>query len=455
MPPILALIFCLGFVIVLLYFERRQNPTASFALWIPTVWMLICGSRPLGHWFELNLSDTSPEAGSPIDRYVLSTLILLSILVVYMRRVDWSSTLKNNRSLIFLYLFLGISILWSDIPDVSARRWIRLLGAIPIAMVVLSERSPLAALESIFRRVAYVLLPFSVLFIKYYPHWGVTYGRWSGLPSWKGVTLGKNALGQLCAISIIFIIWAYLRERRGKGFLKTGFIKVTDGLILVIANFLLIGIGGAYSATSVSVLLVGTLFLLILYQMERTAKSISFLIIFVIFLVWILLTFYEPLVSVVTEILGRDETFTGRTDMWRMTLEAAARNPILGTGFGSYWGTTGNKIAEAFGGTVTGHNGLLDVYVETGIIGIILLLGFHLGFYGRFRKEINRNFDWAVFGICFLVIGLLCNYTESLFLRSSSYYWNITIFLSIIFSGKYLNKDRNDLLPAESIKSSS
>jgi O-antigen ligase len=452
MPPTLALIFCVGLIIVLLFNERKQNPTASYALWIPTIWMLICGSRPLGRWFEPTAKNI--EEGSPLDRWVLSILIFLALLVLYKRKIAWSLIIKNNFSLIFLCIFTGFSILWSDFPFLSFKRWIKLLGAIPIAMVVLSEKSPFGALESVFRRCAYVLIPFSLILIKYYPHLGRAYGRWSGLPMWIGVTSTKNGLAQLCAVSIFFFIWAFIRDRREKRFVKIRFRKITDRLILAIAIFLLAGIGGAYSATSISALVVGTVTLLILYKVKGVEGRISMFIVCATVLVWLFMTFSKSFVEVVAGILGRDETFTGRKDMWLMLINAAARHPLLGTGFGGYFGTPGNEFAEAQDGSVTGHNGLLNVLVEVGVVGLIILLGFHLSFYRKLLKGLKREFDWGVFGIAFLIMALLWNYTESLFLEPTSYIWGITIILSVIFSSPYLGKKVNNLPRVESVSES-
>jgi len=435
MPPIIALIICLIFITFLLWNERKQNPNISFALWIPTIWMLICGSRALGRWFSSNLSATNIEEGSPIDRLVLSTLIFISILIIFKRKVNYLSILKNNTALIILLIFAGLSILWSDFPFLSFKRWIKLLGPIPVAMVVLSEKSPLEAMESIFRKCAYILLPLSVVLIKYYPHLGRAYGRWSGQTMWTGVTITKNSLGWLCAFSAFFFVWSYLKNKKNENVLKNDLLHICDLLVFLIAIYLLKGIGGAYSATSISIFGVGLISLFILNKKPLYAKNISKFLFFGTILIWVILTFSESFSATLTSLLNRDETFTGRREMWVMLIQAGARHPILGTGYGGYFGTPGNEFTETFGGHWS-HNGLLSVYVELGIVGIILVLMFHLEFYKRFRIIIYRNFNWGIFGICFLVMSMLCNYTENIFLNSQTYYWNIMIFLMILFSAK-------------------
>lgn len=439
MPPTLMLILCATLVTMLLYIERKGNQSASLALWIPTFYMLILGSRPIGRWLGKTIvlvESSDIEAGSPPDAITLSILFLFALIIIFRRKTEWSWILKDNFALVLLYIYVGISILWSDYTFVSFKRWFRLIEAIPIAMVVLSERSPLDALESVFRRCAYVLVPFSLILAKYYPHLGVSYGRWSGLLAWTGVTTTKNALGHLCLVSSIFIIWAFLKDRRVKNISKTTTITLADGFILTIAVYLLFGGPGGFSATSTANFIVVILSMILFYKMGNRAEQTATLLISAVVLVWIILIFSESFVSTITSLLGRDSTFTGRTDIWAMALRDAAQHPILGTGFGSYFATD-NEFSRTFG--YTGHNGLLDIYVELGVVGIILVLVFFLSFYRRVRGELAQSFDWGVFGICVLIMSLLANYTESLFLKSSSYIWASMIFLTIVFSAPCLN----------------
>ena len=439
MPPILMLIFCTALVALLLHIERKGNPSASLALWIPTLYMLILGSRPVGSWFGLQTSTV--EAGSPMDMAVLITLLVFALIVLFWRKNEWSLTLKNNFALIFLYAFVGISILWSDYTFLSFKRWIRLLLVIPMALVVLSERSPLAALESIVRRCAYVLVPFSIILAKYYPHLGVTYSRWSGFLSWNGVTLQKNALSQLCLLSIFFIIWTFARDKRN-GFKPTS-KTLADGLIWVIAVYMLFGGPGGYSATSTANFVVIILCLTLFYKMGNWATQTATLLTSGAVMAWVLLIFSESFVSTMTPLVGRDATFTDRIEVWAMALRDAAQHPILGTGFGAYFATDNEFTRTYFH---TGHNGLVDVYVELGVVGVIFVLVFLFSFFRKVHRVLNQSFDWGVLGIIFLIITLLANYTESLFIKSSSYMWNTLIFLAVLFSAPHLYAKENGAL---------
>lgn len=448
MSPILALIICVAFILLLLSMEHNQNRTASSALWIPTLWMLICGSRPVGDWFQYRvaspLGEDLSEAGSPIDRIVLGGLILLALYIIYRRKIKWSLVLKDNSGLVFLFIFSGLSILWSDFPFISLRRWMRLAGVIPVAIVILSELNPLQALESVIRRCTYVLLPLSIVLIKYYPYYGREYGRWSGRVSWSGVTLQKNALGQLCMLSAFFLVWEFFRELQDKRFSRTRSIKTADGLMIVLAIFLLFGLGAKSGSMTSILTLIATIFsMLCFYRMKNRAQRVAIILICAVAFTWIFFIVEGSTVGEMAQAIGRDASFTGRSDLWRMLLKIGARHPLLGAGFGGYFGTPGNEYQEAYG-YVVGHNGLLDVYVELGIAGVILVVAFYLGFYRRFFRELNNAFDWGVFGICFLILSWVINFSESVFLKSTAYVWSITVLLLVVFSRPYLNSKRDE-----------
>jgi exopolysaccharide production protein ExoQ len=436
MTPAIALIICVVFVVWLLFIENKGKLKASSAVWVPTIFLLISGTRPVGRWFEtdLNSLDVVGEAGSPIDRMVLSILIVLALLIISRRRIGWSVVLKGNFWLIALYLYLGSSILWSNYPEVSAKRWIRLLGVIPIAMVILSERSPFEAFESVLKRCAYLLIPFSLLTVKYFPEIGVQFNRWSGERMWTGVATQKNGLGQLCAISLIFLIWSYVRNWRSGKLFNDKYEVFADAMVLGISAFLICGPGGSFSATSIGILIACLSLMLILYRKTNITIWISYhLRVLLFFFTLIFISTYDILVRNISAIFGRDATLTGRDDIWRIVLDVASRNPLIGVGYGGFWGL---EIKEAMAtGVVQAHNGYIDVYLQAGIVGIVILSLFLFSFCYSVRRMIDLNFEWGVLKICFLLFFLLLNITETAVLNTG-FIWSIMIFFSFLNSRK-------------------
>jgi exopolysaccharide production protein ExoQ len=92
------------------------------------------------------------------------------------------------------------------------KRWIRDFGGYLLIVAVMSETDPVKAVETVIRRACYLLIPLSILFIKYFPFLGRDYDRWTGMPYYMGVTNNKNLLGVLCVISGLFFFWDLLKR---------------------------------------------------------------------------------------------------------------------------------------------------------------------------------------------------------------------------------------------------
>ena len=113
-------------------------------------------------------------------------------------------------------------------------------------------------------------------------------------------------------------------------------------------------------------------------------------------------------------------------------------------GFGSFWGFD-NEVTNAVPGVgQTGHNGIFDANIEVGIVGVGLIITFLVSLYRKSIKELNAAYDWGVLGICFVIISIVTNFTESLFIKSSSFIWNLSIFLILLFSKLQLHNIEND-----------
>lgn len=255
MPPKLALLLCTAIVIILLRVEEKNGPIVSGRLWVPTIWLLYTASKPLAVWFQLE--GVSFESGSPVDRYFLVILLCWALFVLGQAKTDWCTRIKRNNWLMLAFGYMLVSILWSDIPFISLKRWIREVVAVIMALVVATERDSRQATQRLIRRTTYILVPFSLLLIKYFPDYGVDYDRWNGALMWVGVTLQKNSLGRLCLISAFFLIWALVRAKRTADTRGARSQTCADLIVLFLTLWILKGPGTAYSATGIASLLSG------------------------------------------------------------------------------------------------------------------------------------------------------------------------------------------------------
>ena len=414
MPPLLALLICFIFVLFLLRLDRKQSPEVSFALWIPTIWMLLIASKPLGIWFQS--SGATMEEGSPLDRAFLIALLCLGLIILVKRRFNWSNAIKENIWLMLLIGCMLVSCLWSDFPFISFKRWSKELIAVVMAFVVATEPDPRKALESLFRRLIYITIPLSYILIHYFAEYGRAYVHHEGVLMWTGVTIHKNCLGQLCIIAAFFLIWTIIRRKQGRDIPAVRYQTILDVLILFLAFWLL---GGpqhsfTYSATSIVSFAVGLSALIVLFWGKKwgTMPGQKVLVVLIAFI--IIYGTVTPMLGKLSIIdlsstLGREETLTGRTVVWRQLIPAAMSRPILGYGFGGYWTTSTREEFDISGA----HNGYLDIILELGFVGLLLYAIFLLSSIRKAQRMMTQDFDCGALWICYLLMIVLHNITES------------------------------------------
>src|SRR5205814_3091144 len=258
LPPFVALLLTVAFIVFLFSRDIREKPDVSSALWLPLLWLVLICSRPLSAWlniFGLPVSGAvSVEEGSPLDAWFFFVLIVAGVYVLKRRQVRLSEFVQNNGWLVAFLLYCFISIAWSDFPFVAFKRWIKILGHPIMALIVLTEPDLEEAVKSLMKRCAYVVVPVSILFIKYYPQLGRTYDRWSGMAMSTGINTNKNMLGPVCLILGFFFFWYLMQIWRSERSRWT-----THELWLVVGFLVMIGwlFRQSHSATPFISLLIG------------------------------------------------------------------------------------------------------------------------------------------------------------------------------------------------------
>jgi exopolysaccharide production protein ExoQ len=119
----------------------------------------------------------------------------------------------------------------------------------------------------------------------------------------------------------------------------------------------------------------------------------------------------------VAPLLGRDATLTGRTDIWRI-LVPMQPNAMLGAGYESFW--IGDRLAAIWksevGSINEAHNGYLQVYLNIGLVGLLLLFGTLVATYGRIREQTRTSQEIGYLGMAIWCVLLVYNVTEAAFL---------------------------------------
>jgi O-antigen ligase len=123
---------------------------------------------------------------------------------------------------------------------------------------------------------------------------------------------------------------------------------------------------------------------------------------------------YVGVSEVIVTFLGRDMTFTGRTDVWRELL-AVGTDPLYGTGFMSFWDDREFQSKLPYWVGSSSHNGYLEVYLAGGALGIIMLSQMLFFTAVRLNRELNLGTNYAIVRFSIFVVALIANFSESNF----------------------------------------
>lgn len=422
MPPQLPLLLFILFILFLFRMDSKRKSTVSRALWIPLIWMIIIGSRSFSHWLDLGGGLSAKDAylhGNPIDQFVLSLLEIGALYILFRRKIDWSLIVKSNLWITVFYLYCGISILWSDFPFASFKRWIKEAGNILMILVILTDSDPVEAVRTFLRRSAYVLILFSVLLLRYYPKLGISYDPFSGIPGYCGVTTSKNMLGNLCLLFGLTFFWGLVKiwsERR---------ISVNKGevfvhLILLGMIFWLFKLIDSRTSLVCFLISVG---ILISFQFSFVKKGMQrsgWRFFLAAFCLVVSLTFLLELrLATVVDYIGHADTFLGRVKFWPTVIDMMEEeaSPLVGVGFQNfYMGERLEKIWEmGWYGANQSHNGYVETYIHLGLIGLFFLIGVIFSSISNILQKSTGDFSYTAFRLAILLAALAYNVTEAAF----------------------------------------
>jgi exopolysaccharide production protein ExoQ len=412
MNPSIANLACVCGIAGLFYLDRDDSVRTSKALWLPVVYIWLVSSRPLSMWLGI-----SPGAGidvqldgSPVDRISYTVLLVAGICVLVPRGRRAVTFLKANWPIVIYFLYCLASLFWSDYPGLALKHWIKATGDVVMILIVLTDEQPVAALRRLFSRVGFILIPVSLLFIKYYPNLGRNYDSWSGMQMSVGLSLNKNMLGVITFVLLIGTVWrvvALLRSEEMPSHRRRHLLA--QGMLLGLGIYLLMFANSGTSTVSF-VLGAGLLLATSLRFFRRNAAAVHVLVLALVLIFGFLLTLGG--MGSMAHTLGRNSNLTGRTDIWAAVIPLAP-NPLVGAGFEGFWLSpqVRARLWDIFPNLPLNeaHNGYIEVYLELGWIGVALVALLLLDGYRRAVKAFRRE---PVLG------GLLIAYVVSVMVYS-------------------------------------
>jgi exopolysaccharide production protein ExoQ len=423
-PLIYSAVYALA-VLGLCYLNWDRKAHTSPALWLPVLWVCIGGSRMVSQWLDASSGKTvDPEQyleGNPLDRIVLTGILVLGVAILMGRYRKVLPVLKANWPIVVFFLYCLVSVSWSEFPDVAFKRWIKSLSDLAMVLLILTENNRTAAIKRFLGRSAFILIPASIVLIKYYPDLGRTYDRWEGTMALTGVATDKNMLGLVCMVFGIGTVWRFLVAfKRKDGWSKKGGPVLAELVLLGMTGWLLYK---ANSMTSISCFLFGsTLMFVTSFPTFARKRWLTHVMVVGMLATSVSALFFHVGTGLV-EAAGRNSTLTGRTDLWAHLLPMV-QNPMLGTGFGSFW--LGPRIAKLWAiywwHPNESHNGYLENYLNLGWTGLLLLGIVFASGYRNILNMLRQEREVGMVCLAYFVAGLAYNFTEAGF-RTMNLIW--------------------------------
>ncbi|MEM7327781.1 MAG: O-antigen ligase family protein [Pseudomonadota bacterium] len=361
------------------------------------------------------LSNEDSVDGSPVLRFLWLPVYALAFTGFLLQARDIGRVCLRLPFLMALLAVCALSFLWSIDPALTMRRSFAILMT-TVAGLYLGTRynwqTLLRALAMTWLIVG--VISFAIAFLM------PSFGRMQDVHvgAWQGLYFEKNQLGGHMARAAIFAGFLALMDQKYR--------RLWMGLLLLSIALVLL----STSKSSLLGLLVG-LGILALGAWMKQGIRVGLLTIWLggVSLVAVVAIFWlAP--NLIFQLLGRDATLTGRTDIWFVLADYIQQKPVLGYGYGAFWAPgsePGNWVREILQWDApTAHNGWLEVAIALGFVGLFFLSMDFL--VTTVRAILAATHTWTgVFALAFCAQFFLFSLSESASLQQNSIVWLIYV----------------------------
>jgi O-antigen ligase len=359
-------------------FAPDQNPDA--VPWLRTIWLPVYGLIGL-------MLAANPLRATRVALPAMMSLILVAWAFASSR---WSIapdvTLRRSIALLFTTLF-GLHLA----ARYDWRELIELLAAVYIALAIGSYVAALA-----------------------FPSFGVHATIHPG--AWKGLWYEKNQMGGVMVIGTLAGACAALLSPRRRILWVAAAVLCCGLVVMSRSTTALLGTG---------IVLGGLAGLSLL----RRGGAVS------VATVWLAVALGAAFLAMVTispdlffQLIGKDPTLTGRTDIWASLLRRVAERPWLGYGFGAFWldpwGPAWFIRQEVQWTAPNAHNGWLDVLVQLGAVGLGLVALHFVAMFSTALLRLRQGPE-SYWTVLFLALFALFSISESTVMQYNGLSWVI------------------------------
>ena len=268
--------------------------------------------------------------------------------------------------LILCVAWCGVTMFWSVDSGITMRRSVALMLTTMAGLVLASRFT----WEEMVQRIAFaflILCLITILVAVTNPARGIMHEVHIG--AWRGPWVEKNYLGGMMTKGLIAAICAFaMRPERWWLWVPTAALC----LFLVIMST---------SKTALLISLMSIAIFIALRIFRRFPILRAPLVYMIVLSTAAFVTFLTVAPEVAFGLIGKDPTFTGRTDIWAWLTASIKQNWLLGYGYGAYWkdplGPSYWVRTALQWGVPSAHNGWIDLWLAGGLVAVVLF-GFYM-----------------------------------------------------------------------------
>lgn len=367
---------------------------------------------------------TDPEEGSAILRLMWLPIYGAILLIAVARPGLLLKTLSRNVLILALVGLTAVSVMWSIEPGTTMRRSFAVVMTTLFGLWLASrwdwrEMILLIATTLGLLAVASTIMALAV------PSIGVDHAVHAG--AWKGVWWEKNALGAIMAWGAVSA-YAALGVDPQRRWIWAGMAVLCTALVLMSTSktgllSVALGTGGVIG---IALCRRGFGFAALMLFLGLTGAACAALVLLI-----------APVEFL--ELLGRDATLTGRTDIWIILADQVAARPWTGYGYKAFWVVEDGPVFWVRQGTQwpvpTAHNGWLEIALALGLPGVALMALLYLR---TVFRALGRLFSgpeayWAMASVA--QIGLV-SISESNLMQQNSLGWVMFVATAAKLAGR-------------------
>jgi exopolysaccharide production protein ExoQ len=412
--------------------HREAVAGRAAAIFIGFVFAIFCGVMlPASRFYAGERAYVTGDADPAAQALHIVALFGLAFLLArHWHRLR--PVLRHSVPLLALLGLMLVSMLWSQFPDATLRRFFTYLDCAVWAVCAYGEVGFDRTMR-VLQWVAGFVLVANLVLAAMPPHFGLDVAPFAS--ALRGTFPQKNELGEQVVLGSTFFLYGIYADERPR--LSWFFFALTVvEVVLSRSATSLVGLAAIASLTFAA---------LLARRGPRTKAAVLYALMLGLSIVGFVALFMP---DAFFEAVGKDETLTGRGPLWALAWDAVREHWLLGYGYNAFWSENSSwtlYIWHVLGWqSPDAHNGFIEALLELGVVG----LGAWLFILARIAWRalvtwIGEARPAGFWMLLLLTYYLLLNVSEAAFLRADGF--AALIAFSLIATGDWRAQRRAPL----------